>query len=146
MVSIFSPFALAAQIVVTRLEPDQRIDDSVVAEVFSIARIIEERSESALGSAGLLNRPTNDNDPEPVPQAPAVDPAESLTPSHIVCLEDGKHLRMLKRYLRTQYDMSPEEYRAKWDLPPDYPMVHPAVSAQRRAFAKMSGLGHHPRL
>lgn len=145
MVSIFSPFALAAQIVVTRLKPDQRIDDSVVAEVFSIARIIEERSESALGSAGLLNRPANDNDVTPALQAPAVPPSESVTPEYIICLEDGKHLRMLKRYLRTQYDMSPEEYRKKWGLPNDYPMVHPAVSAQRRAFAKMGGLGNHPR-
>lgn len=146
MVSVFSPFGIAAQIVCARLTPGQRIDDGVVAEVFSIAQIIQERSEAAMFGAGVLPRPANDNDMVPAPQAPAVDPAESVTPSHIICLEDGKRLRMLKRYLRAQYDMSPEEYKKKWGLPDDYPMVHPAVSAQRRAFAKMSGLGNHPRL
>lgn len=146
MVSVFSPFQLAAQIVVTRLDPDQRIDDGVVAEVFDIAQMIQERSETAMFGAGVLPRPANDNDVTPAPQVPSVDPAESVTPSHIICLEDGKRLRMLKRYLRTQYNMSPEEYKRKWGLPHDYPMVAPDVSAQRRAFAKMSGLGNHPRL
>ncbi len=144
--TIFSPFSIAAQIVCARLAPGQRIDGSIVAEVFSIAEIIEERAESAMFSAGVLPCPANDNGAVQVRQAPAVSPAESVTPSHIICLEDGKRLRMLKRYLRAQYNMTPEEYRAKWDLPPDYPMVHPAVSAQRRAFAKLSGLGNHPRL
>jgi len=143
--TIFSPFGIAAQIVCARLAPGQRIDDDVVAEVFSIARLIEERSDNAMFSAGVLPRPANDNGAVQVRQAPAVPPSESVTPEYIICLEDGKKLRMMKRYLQAQYNMTPEEYRAKWDLPPDYPMVHPAVSAQRRAFAKLSGLGNHPR-
>jgi predicted transcriptional regulator len=62
-------------------------------------------------------------------------------PDYIVCLEDGKKLKMLKRHLRTVYGMSPEEYRAKWGLPADYPMVAPNYSRQRSAFAKKIGLG-----
>lgn len=145
MYSIFSPFQLAAQIVVTRLDPDQRIDDGVVAEVFDIAQMIQERSETAMFGAGVLPRPANDNEAMPAPKAPAVNPADSVTPDYIICLEDGKRLRMMKRYLQTQYNMTPEEYRAKWDLPPDYPMVAANLSAQRAAFARMSGLGNHPR-
>jgi predicted transcriptional regulator len=60
---------------------------------------------------------------------------------YIVCLEDGKKLKMLKRYLRAKYDMSPEEYRRKWNLPPEYPMVAPAYAARRSDFAKQIGLG-----
>ena len=58
-----------------------------------------------------------------------------------ICLEDGKKLKMLKRYLRSRYDMSPEEYRRKWGLPPEYPMVAPAYAARRSDFAKQIGLG-----
>jgi predicted transcriptional regulator len=72
---------------------------------------------------------------------PAVPVARSLHHDYIVCLEDGKHLTMLKRYLRSHYDMSPEDYRRKWGLPPDYPMVAPAYSARRSVFAKQIGLG-----
>lgn len=71
----------------------------------------------------------------------AVPVKRSITPDYIVCLEDGKKLKMLKRHLRTNYDMTPEEYRAKWGLPPDYPMVAPNYAAQRSAFAKRIGLG-----
>ncbi len=66
---------------------------------------------------------------------------KSITPDYIVCLEDGKKLKMLKRHLRTAYGMTPEEYRAKWGLPLDYPMVAPNYSRQRSAFAKKIGLG-----
>jgi predicted transcriptional regulator len=65
----------------------------------------------------------------------------SVTPDYLVCLEDGKKLKMLKRHLRTNYKMSPEEYRAKWNLPPDYPMVAPNYAKQRSEFAKKIGLG-----
>ena len=74
-------------------------------------------------------------------QKPAVPIRRSVRPDYIVCLEDGKKLKMLKRYLRTTYDMTPEQYRAKWDLPPDYPMVAPNYAAQRSEFAKKIGLG-----
>lgn len=75
-------------------------------------------------------------------QEPAVPVKKSVTPDYIVCLEDGKRLKMLKRYLRSRYNMSPEEYRRKWNLPTDYPIVAPNYAAQRSAFAKKIGLGH----
>lgn len=78
--------------------------------------------------------------PEPKSK-PAVPVSKSVSDEHIVCLEDGKKLKMLKRYLRSQYDMSPDEYRRKWGLPSDYPMVAPAYSRKRSAFAKDIGLG-----
>jgi predicted transcriptional regulator len=67
-----------------------------------------------------------------------------VTDDYIVCLEDGKKLKMLKRHLRTTYGMSPEEYRAKWGLPADYPMVAPNYAQQRSDFAKRIGLGRQP--
>lgn len=75
---------------------------------------------------------------------PAVSVKKSIGDDYIICLEDGKKLTMLKRYLRSQYNMSPEEYRKKWDLPHDYPMVAPAYARLRSAFAKKIGLGRVP--
>lgn len=72
---------------------------------------------------------------------PAVSIRKSITDKHLVCLEDGRQLKMLKRHLRTAYNLSPEEYRTKWNLPSDYPMVAPGYAAQRSAFAKKIGLG-----
>jgi len=72
---------------------------------------------------------------------PAVPISRSVQHDYIVCLEDGKKLKMLKRYLRSRYDMSPEDYRRRWGLPPDYPMVAPAYAARRSDFAKQIGLG-----
>ena len=74
-------------------------------------------------------------------QKPAIPIRKSIAPEYVVCLEDGKKLKMLKRYLRSRYRLSPEDYRAKWGLPPDYPMVAPNYAAQRSAFAKKIGLG-----
>ena len=74
-------------------------------------------------------------------QRQAVPVKRSIAPDHIVCLEDGKKLKMLKRYLRTTHNMTPEEYRAKWGLPADYPMVAPNYAKQRSEFAKQIGLG-----
>lgn len=72
---------------------------------------------------------------------PAVPIKKSYSADYIICLEDGKKLKMLKRYLRSHFKMSPEEYRAKWNLPADYPMVAPSYAAKRSAFAKEIGLG-----
>ncbi|MDP3747857.1 MAG: MucR family transcriptional regulator [Phenylobacterium sp.] len=72
---------------------------------------------------------------------PAVPINRSIQSDFIVCLEDGKKLKMLKRYLRSRYDMSPDDYRRRWGLPPDYPMVAPAYAARRSDFAKKIGLG-----
>ncbi|MGB8840725.1 MAG: MucR family transcriptional regulator [Aliidongia sp.] len=81
--------------------------------------------------------------PEPKiePAKPAVPIKKSITPDYLVCLEDGKRLKMLKRHLRSTYNLTPDEYRVKWGLPPDYPMVAPTYAAQRSAFAKEIGLG-----
>jgi predicted transcriptional regulator len=72
---------------------------------------------------------------------PAVAVRKSVTDDHIVCLEDGKKFKSLKRHLRTRYDMSPDEYREKWGLPPDYPMVAPNYAKQRSDLARKMGLG-----
>jgi len=77
-------------------------------------------------------------------QKPAVPIKKSITPDFVICLEDGKKLKMLKRHLRTTYGMTPEEYRAKWGLPADYPMVAPNYAKQRSNFAKKIGLGRKP--
>lgn len=87
---------------------------------------------------GLNNQP---RDVPAEPPKPAVPIRKSVTPEYIVCLEDGKKLKMLKRHLRSTYNMSPDEYRARWGLPPDYPMVAPNYAAQRSEFAKRIGLG-----
>jgi len=85
-------------------------------------------------------------EPDPVDERPdpAVSIRASVKPDYIVCLEDGKKLKMLKRYLRTNYDMTPEEYRDRWNLPADYPMVAPNYAAKRRELAKKIGLGRKP--
>jgi predicted transcriptional regulator len=79
-------------------------------------------------------------EPEAKPE-PAVSVRSSVKPDYIVCLEDGKKLKMLKRHLMTHYQMTPDEYRAKWGLSPDYPMVAPNYAEQRRTLAKKIGLG-----
>ena len=80
--------------------------------------------------------------PEPeVKQEPAVSVRSSVKPDYIVCLEDGKKLKMLKRHLMTHYNMTPDQYRQKWNLSPDYPMVAPNYAEQRRSLAKKIGLG-----
>jgi predicted transcriptional regulator len=80
--------------------------------------------------------------PEPEPRKePAVPVRRSITPDYLICLEDGKTFKSLKRHLRTKYDLSPEDYRAKWGLPKDYPMVAPNYAAARSALAKNMGLG-----
>jgi predicted transcriptional regulator len=78
-------------------------------------------------------------------QRPAVTVKKSITPDFIICLEDGKKLKMLKRHLRTTYNLTPDEYRAKWGLPVDYPMVAPNYAKQRSQFAKKIGLGRRAR-
>ncbi len=80
------------------------------------------------------------------PLRPAVSIKKSVTPEYLICLEDGKKLKMLKRHLRTSYDLTPDEYRAKWGLSGDYPMVAPNYAARRSEFAKAIGLGHSRRI
>lgn len=94
---------------------------------------------TALTGLGTDKAPTPEEAPEP-----AVSIRASIKPDYIVCLEDGKKLKMLKRYLRTNFDISPEEYRARWNLPADYPMVAPNYAEKRRTLAKQIGLGRKP--
>src|SRR5580692_10676624 len=78
---------------------------------------------------------------EAAPKEPAVPVKRSITPDYLVCLEDGRKFKSLKRHLRTKYNMSPEDYRAKWGLPKDYPMVAPSYAKARSDLAKQMGLG-----
>ncbi len=94
--------------------------------------------QSVYKSVTALSRGDTDTTERPKPAVPI---SRSVTDDHIICLEDGRKLKMLKRYLRSHYDMSPEEYRQRWGLPSDYPMVAPSYAARRSRFAKEIGLG-----
>lgn len=89
-----------------------------------------------LASLGDAPKPVVEERPEP-----AVSVRKSITPDYLICLEDGKKLKMLKRHLKTSYNLTPEEYRERWGLPSDYPMVAPNYAVQRSKLAKEIGLG-----
>ena len=91
--------------------------------------------------AALTQVSTGAVEPEPEVKDPAVPVRKSITPDFLICLEDGRKFKSLKRHLRTHYNLSPEEYREKWGLPTDYPMVAPNYSATRSRLAKDNGLG-----
>ncbi|WP_374390650.1 MucR family transcriptional regulator [Brevundimonas sp.] len=91
--------------------------------------------------AALSGVSTGPVEPEPEPKEPAVPIRKSIAPDFLICLEDGRKFKSLKRHLRTKYDMSPEDYRAKWGLPKDYPMVAPNYAKARSELAKQMGLG-----
>ncbi|MFQ5348390.1 MAG: MucR family transcriptional regulator [Rhodothalassiaceae bacterium] len=95
----------------------------LIEEVYETLRSVSEKQAAA---------------EKPVPAVPI---RKSITPDYLICLEDGKKLKMLKRYLKTRYDMTPDEYRARWGLGADYPMVAPNYARQRRELAKKIGLG-----
>ena len=108
-------------------------------------------SNNAVSAADLPSLITNvyqtlgsldtEQEPEPEPLVPVVPVKKSITPDYIICLEDGKKLKMLKRHLNRAYGMTPEEYRERWGLPSDYPMVAPNYSKKRSSLAKDNGLG-----
>ena len=104
---------------------------------------IADTIKSVYGSLNALESGLGEAKREPL--KPAVPIKKSVTPDFIICLDDGKKLKMLKRHLRTTYNLTPDEYRAKWGLAPDYPMVAPNYAAQRSAFAKKIGLGRKAR-
>ncbi|KWV57950.1 MucR family transcriptional regulator [Bradyrhizobium macuxiense] len=95
--------------------------------------------------AALLRVSSGRNDAPLEPAKPAVSMKKSITPEYLVCLEDGKRFKSLKRHLRTQYNMTPEQYRDKWSLPADYPMVAPNYAVARSQLAKKMGLGQQTR-
>ena len=96
---------------------------------------------AALASAAGHGAPAS----APAELRPAISVKKSITPDYIICLEDGKRFKSLKRHLRTAYDMTPEQYRAKWSLPSDYPMVAPSYAEARSNLAKSMGLGQKRR-
>lgn len=120
-----------------------RMAVDIVAAYVSSNKIQSEQISHAInsvfGSLNALNNGAGGASSEG--QKPAVSLRRSITPDFIICLEDGKKMKMLKRHLRTTFGMTPEDYRAKWDLPSDYPMVAPNYAKKRSEFAKKIGLG-----
>ncbi|WP_084419009.1 MucR family transcriptional regulator [Henriciella litoralis] len=102
--------------------------------VASLPSLIETVHEAICSLSGV-------NTTEQEEKLPAVSPAKSITADYLICLEDGKELKMLKRYLQNHYGLTPDAYRAKWNLPADYPMVAPNYAKRRSEFAKKIGLG-----
>lgn len=120
-----------------------RLTTDIVASFVTNNKIAPEQLPELIRSVhravgSLVN---GDEEKGPEKLKPSVPVNKSVQNDFIICLEDGKRLKMLKRYLRSTYDMSPEEYRRRWGLPPDYPMVAPAYAARRSEFAKRIGLG-----
>ncbi|MSU92298.1 transcriptional regulator [Rhodobacteraceae bacterium 2CG4] len=103
---------------------------------------VTELLKSVFDTMNTLSGPQEE---EPEQLVPAVPVKKSVTNDYIICLEDGKKLKMLKRHLMAAYGMTPEEYREKWGLKPDYPMVAPSYAAKRQELAKKIGLGRKPR-
>ena len=124
-----SVLSLAAQIVSAHLAHNTVAVETLPALIQSVYNTL-----ATVGTAA----------PEPEKLQPAVPIKKSVFPDHIVCLEDGKKLKMLKRHLKTAYDLTPEQYRERWNLPRDYPMVAPDYAEKRSALAKSIGLGRKP--
>jgi predicted transcriptional regulator len=115
----------------------------IVAAYVSHNTIVAENLPNLIVAVhGALNKATIQGAEEPVEELrPAVPVKKSVQPDYIICLEDGKKFKSLKRHLRTHYNLSPDEYRQKWGLPVDYPMVAPAYAESRSQLAKTMGLG-----
>ncbi len=123
----------------TALQMTAEIVSAYVSKNVLPAHQIPDVINTVFLSLSELNSAPPDAEAEPL--KPAVAVRKSVTPEYIICLEDGKKLKMLKRHLRSTYNMSPDDYRARWGLPADYPMVAPNYAAQRSEFAKAIGLG-----
>ena len=116
--------------------------DIVAAHVSNNSVAVNDLPTLIANVHGALSALTGPVAPEPAPkQEPAVSIRASVKPDHVVCLEDGKKMKMLKRHLMTDHGMTPDQYRAKWGLSADYPMVAPNYAEQRRTLAKQIGLG-----
>jgi predicted transcriptional regulator len=121
---------LTAQIVSAHVSNNSVTTDALPALIQEVYKTL----------AGVGREPSQPDKPQP-----AVPVKKSIFPDHIVCLEDGKKLKMLKRHLKTAYNMSPDQYRERWGLPPEYPMVAPNYARHRSSLAKKIGLGTKPR-
>jgi len=127
---------------------DQKSDEDILKQVTEIVSAYVSKNEVAAADLPALIKSVHatlggigSDTRAPSAKPPAVPVKKSITPDYIVCLEDGKKLKMLKRYLRTRHGLTPEAYRAKWNLPADYPMTAPNYAAKRSDFAKQIGLG-----
>lgn len=123
-------------------------DDNILKMVTEIVSAYVAKNPVAPGDLPVIIRNVhatlggiNNSETAAAPPSPAVPVKKSVTADYIVCLEDGKKLKMLKRYLRARYQLSPDEYRKRWNLPADYPMVAPNYAKRRSDFAKKIGLG-----
>ena len=114
---------------------------AMIRHVHDALQNLADRGTEPQGADGSPRRP-HTNIRRADTKEPVVPISQSIGRDYIVCLEDGKKLRTLRRYLRTHYNMSPEEYRERWGLPPDYPMVSPSYAELRSAVAKKMGFGH----
>jgi predicted transcriptional regulator len=121
---------LTAQIVSAHVSNNSVTPDALPSLIQDVYRTL----------SGVGKEPVQPDKPQP-----AVPVKKSVFPDHIVCLEDGKKLKMLKRHLKTAYNMTPEQYRERWGLPSDYPMVAPNYARHRSSLAKKIGLGTKPR-
>jgi predicted transcriptional regulator len=119
--------SLTTQIVVAQLSHNLTKTDDIPALIATVYQSMN-RLVSGIGAAEARTEP-------------AVPVRRSITPDYIICLEDGKKLKMLKRHLKTSYNMTPDQYRERWGLPADYPMVAPNYAKQRSRLAKQIGLG-----
>jgi predicted transcriptional regulator len=131
------------------MEPDDNSNETLITLTADIVSAHVSNNSVAVNDLPMLIQNVHNalsglggraQEPE-VKQEPAVSVRSSIKPDYIVCLEDGKKLKMLKRHLMTHYQMTPEEYRQKWGLSADYPMVAPNYAEQRRTLAKKIGLG-----
>jgi len=126
-----------------------KVDNAVILELTTeiVASYVRNNTVGVADLAGVIQgvhktlQSLGTQTGQPDRPKPAVSIKKSITPDYIVCLEDGKQLKMLKRHLKTAYNMSPEDYRERWGLPADYPMVAPNYAQRRSALAKKIGLG-----
>jgi predicted transcriptional regulator len=129
-------------------KPDKTADEDILKQVTEIVSAYVSKNEVAAADLPALIKSVHQtlggiggSPRHAAGKAPAVPVKKSVTPDYIVCLEDGKKLKMLKRYLRSRYGLTPDAYRTKWNLPADYPMTAPNYAARRSDFAKQIGLG-----
>jgi predicted transcriptional regulator len=127
---------------------DQKSDEDILKQVTEIVAAYVSKNEVAAADLPALIKSVHATlggftgiESVGSGRAPAVPVKKSVTPDYLVCLEDGKKLKMMKRYLRARYGLTPDAYRAKWNLPADYPMTAPNYAAKRSDFAKQIGLG-----
>ncbi|TPW30156.1 MucR family transcriptional regulator [Martelella alba] len=127
--------SLTANIVTAYISRNDVSADELPALIASVQRALGQPDQAGQSSHGETWSQPNSG------QTPAVPVAQSLENDYIICLEDGRRFRSLKRHLKSQYNMTPDEYRIKWGLPPEYPMVAPSYAARRSHIAKDIGLG-----